>query len=437
MRKLYFIISILILSCTSQKENKESVTLDDISISYIKLALKIGQYSPDYIDAYYGPEALKLKPLDSGSVKTFPAANLLNEVNILINQIEAIDTAGRDKLEKLRHEYLRSQISSVKTYIRIKDGQNYTFDQEALALYEARPPHFSAAHFDSLLTELDKILPGKGDVSARLEEFKKQFIIPKEKLDTVFKAAVAEARKRTMNQMLLPEEENFEIEYVTDKPWSGYNWFKGNAYSLIQINTDLPIYIDRAIDLACHEGYPGHHVYHLMLEKELVEKKGWMEYSVYPLFSPQAMISEGSANYGIEVAFPGNERIEFEKTVLFPLAGLDAKKAEQYYNIEGFTKKLSYAGNEAARGYLDGKMTKEEAVAWLNKYALMSVERAKQRISFIEKYRSYVINYNLGKDLVKSYIERKGGTDENPEKRWELFEDLISTPRTPSGLREQ
>ena len=36
------------------------------------------------------------------------------------------------------------------------------------------------------------------------------------------------------------------------------------------MNTDLPIYIDRAIDLACHEGYPGHHVYNVLLEKNLV-----------------------------------------------------------------------------------------------------------------------------------------------------------------------
>src|SRR6185503_6212472 len=101
----------------------------------------------------------------------------------------------------------------------------------------------------------------------------------------------------------------------------------GNARSLIQINTDLPIFIDRAVDLAAHEGYPGHRVYNALLEQALVRGRGWPEFSVYPLFSPQSLIAEGSANYGIEVAFPGEERVNFEKTVLYPLAGLDPSKA--------------------------------------------------------------------------------------------------------------
>ena len=49
----------------------------------------------------------------------------------------------------------------------------------------------------------------------------------------------------------------FTVEYVTGKSWSGYNWYQGDYRSLIQVNTDLPIFVDRAIDLACHEGYPG------------------------------------------------------------------------------------------------------------------------------------------------------------------------------------
>jgi hypothetical protein len=160
-----------------------------------------------------------------------------------------------------------------------------------------------------------------------------------------------------------------------------------------------------------------------------------VEVSVYALFSPQSLIAEGSANFGIDVAFPGNERVEFEREVLFPLAGLDPKRAEGYYRILGLRKRLEYADNEAARQYLDGKMTKDEAIAWLIKYSLMTRSRAERRIRFIEQYRSYVINYNLGQDLVKSYVEKNGGTEDNPERRWELFHRLLSTPQTPTGLQ--
>src|SRR5207302_7941763 len=155
-----------------------------------------------------------------------------------------------------------------------------------------------------------------------------RFVIPSDRLSAVFDRAIAEGRRRTLQHVQLPAEERFTVEYVKNKPWSGYNWYQGGYRSLIQVNTDLPIYIDRAIDLACHEGYPGHHVYNALLEEHLVRDRGWVEISVYALFSPQSLIAEGTANYGIEVAFPsgerGDERLAFERDVLFPLAGLDA-----------------------------------------------------------------------------------------------------------------
>jgi hypothetical protein len=201
------------------------------------------------------------------------------------------------------------------------------------------------------------------------------------------------------------------------------------------LNTDLPIFIDRVIDLAAHEGYPGHHVYNSLLEFHLFKQKGWVEFSIFALFSPQALIAEGTANYGIEVVFTPAERIDFEREKLFPLAGLDTSKVELYYNIHELSTRFAYAGNEAARGYLDGKISAEKAVEWLIEYALMSRPRAEQRIKFFEKYRSYVINYNLGQDLVKQYIERRGSVAGNPVKRWEEFAKLLASPRLPSGLR--
>src|SRR5690606_33715446 len=135
----------------------------------------------------------------------------------------------------------------------------------------------------------------------------------------------------------------------TNKPWSGYNWYQGDAHSLIQINTDLPIYIERAIELAAHEGYPGHHVYNALLEQRLVRDRGWMEFTVYPLYSPQSLIAEGSANFGESVAFPGEERLEYARDVLFPLAGLDSTRADEYFSVIDLMDRLSYAGNVAAR----------------------------------------------------------------------------------------
>jgi hypothetical protein len=160
-----------------------------------------------------------------------------------------------------------------------------------------------------------------------------------------------------------------------------------------------------------------------------------MEFSVYPLFTPQSLISEGTANFGREVAFPTRaERMKFEKEVLFPAAGIDASRADEYYALQDLFKELDYAVNEAARRLINGEIDESAAVEWLQKYAVMEPARAEKRVKFIQRYRSYVINYNLGEDIVRRYIEKRSGTD--PAKRWTEFGKLLSSPRLPSGLRD-
>ena len=243
-------------------------------------------------------------------------------------------------------------------------------------------------------------------------------------------------RAKTLAHLALPPTESFSVEYVTGKSWSGYNWYQGRYRSLIQVNTDLPVMIDRAVDLACHEGYPGHHVYNSLLEQHLVRERGWIEYSVYPLFSPQSLIAEGTANYGVEVAFPTAERVTFEREVIFPAAGLDPAGAAAYYEVKELVDQLSYAGNEAARNYIDGKTDAKGAADMLMAWGLYSRPRAEQRVRFVDQYRSYVINYNLGQDLVKAYVERLAGTGDEA-RRWRAFSGLLSSPRLPSGLSAQ
>lgn len=435
-----FLLSVILLSSCGEKNVKQpsrelDTKMNQLAEQYVKLILKLGQFDPDYVDAYYGPE--EWKPGSTFSADSTALKHLDAETDALLDSMEAFGKYDADEMQSLRFRFLAKELLAVKTKIYMLEGGKLSFDQESKALYDAEAPHITEDYFQKILNELDKILPGNGNVTERLESFREQFIIPKDKLDKVFTAAITECRNRTLDHIKLPPNENFRVEYVNDKPWSGYNWYKGNSYSVIQVNTDLPVYIDRAVDLAAHEGYPGHHVYNSLLEKNLVRQRGWVEFSVYPLFSPQSLIAEGTANFGIEMAFPGDSRIKFEKEVLFPAAGLDSSQADEYYHVLKLLDTLNYAGNEAARNYLDSIWTKTEAVNWMQKYELMSKDRAEKRISFIDKYRSYVINYNLGKDIVKEYVERKGGTVDNTSKRWEIFEYLLSTPQTPSGLQQR
>jgi hypothetical protein len=426
-------ITMLTIASAGQKQKKDYRTaLNEVAEQYVRLILDIGQHDPDFVDAYYGPKEWQ----EAAKKMNYRLTALHDRAEAVIARVNRIRVPKKDEKHSLRKTYLQKQLGAAQTKLKMLAGTKYSFDEEAKKLYDAVPPKYPESHFTGILSKLNKALPpGKGSVQERYQQFRNQFVIPKEKLDTVFQSAIAECRARTKRFLILPENESFVVEYVTDKSWSGYNWYKGNAHSLIQVNTDFPIYIDRAVDLAAHEGYPGHHVYNVLLEHELMKKNGWIEFCIYPLFSPQSLIAEGSANYGINVVLPNAERMKFEKEILFPLAGLDAAKVEQYYSVQELFGLLSYAGNEAARGYLNGTMTKEKAVVWLTTYAMFDSARAEQRIRFIEKYRSYVINYNLGQDLVKSYVEKKSGKNPSEKKRWSVFGELISSPRLPGGLK--
>jgi len=401
---------------------------------YVKLVLAVGQHDADYVDAYYGPPEWRAAVEQNKAA----LADLATEASTLIGELEKAPTRsprrGDDELWTLRRQYLSRQLEAIKARVSMLQGTRMTFDEESRALYDAVAPQYPEAEFEKIIAQLERHLPGEGPLIDRYDRFKQDFVIPRDKLDRVFQVAIKACRDRTHTRVDLPPTESFMVEYVTGKSWGGYNWYQGNYRSLIQVNTDLPIYVERAIDLACHEGYPGHHVYNALLEQHLVRDRGWVEFTVYPLFSPQSLIAEGTANYGIEVAFSKDDRLTFERDILFPLAGIDPKRADEYYAVVDLVDKLGHAGNEAARQYLDGKITREEATSWLERYAMMPRARAEQRVRFFDQYRSYVINYNLGKDLVAIFVERRGGKT-SPSKRWREFAALLSSPRLPSGLK--
>ena len=81
---------------------------------------------------------------------------------------------------------------------------------------------------------------------------------------------------------------------------------------------------------------------------------------------------------------------------------------------------------------MNGAINRDEAIQWLMSYAMSSPDRAEQRLRFFDTYRSYVINYNLGKDMVRDYVERD---TPNQIARWEKFTKMLSTPMVPNDLK--
>jgi hypothetical protein len=405
--------------------------VDTIATDYVKAVLALGHHDPDYVDAYYGPEAWRAE-VDSLALTL---TEVREQALTARAALGALPTR-RGEPDGRRRAFLDRHLAALITRADMLLGAELSFDDESAGLYDAVAPAHPAEFYESALSELNALLPGSGPVTARLADFRADFVIPTDRLDSVFQRAITECRARTAAWMDLPADESFTVEYVTDKSWSGYNWYQGGHASVIQLNTDFPVYVDRALDLACHEGYPGHHALNVSIESHLVEARGWVEYSVYPLFSPLSLIAEGSANYGVTLTFPGEERTVFEQDVLFPAAGLDPERAAEYRRVMQLAERLAYAGNEAARGYLDGVMEAEDAVDWLTQFALMAPDRARQRLRFIEQYRSYVINYNLGRDLVAAHVETAPGAGSGDRAaEWLAFAELLREPPLPSDLR--
>ena len=410
------------------RNEKVDARMKTVPETYVKLVLALGKHDPGYVDAYYGPkewqEAVDARPPSLPEIRAGAEA--------LAAELRA--STADTELDDQRRRFLIRHLEALVARVDIVSGKKMSFDDESRALYDAVAPRIPEEHFDEISAKLASALPGDGPIAERLETFRKAFIVPRDRLDAVFRAAVDECRGRTVRRLALPAGESFTIEYVTNKPWSGYNWYKGQYRSVIQVNTDLPIYIDRALDLACHEGYPGHHAYNVLLENRLVNGRGWREMTVYPLYSPMSLIAEGTANYGVEVAFPGNERTEFEQRVLYPLAGIDPARAAEFNHVMQLLEELKHVNTQAARKRVDGELDAEATAAYLRRYGLLEADRAKKYVQFIDAMRSYVINYGHGLELVRAWITKQVGPNAPNEQRWEELERLLTTPILPSDL---
>ncbi len=426
--------AVLMAACNQQPSKTEAHEIDKLAGQYVQLALDISRYDSSFVDAYYGPDSLKATGPRSD---VFPKDTFLSKVQQLQDVLTQLTVQTTNDTILLRAKWMKAALTAFARRIKIFSGEYGSFDDESLDLYGVAAPVYPESHYQALIAQLDSVLPGKGTVPQRFQLLANRFIIPKNKLDTVFKAAIAECRKRTTQHYAIPSGEDFKLEFVTGKSWSGYNWYKGNYQSVIQINTDVQIFIDRAIDVGSHESYPGHHVYNMLLEKNLYRDKGWVEISMYPLFSPQSLIAEGSANYGIDVVFPGNDKVTFCKEVLLPLAGLDTTGISTYFQALAIRGQLNFAGNEVGRGIINKTMDSATVMHWFKDYCLYNEEYAKKRVRFVDANRSYIINYNYGMELIKNYIEKKGGGAGNPEKTWSEFGKLLSSPVLPTDLLKE
>jgi hypothetical protein len=417
------LVAVVLSGCASVGGSRD-VSIDALAHDYVRLALEIDAHESGYVDAYYGPEAWR----EAARRNPRERAALKVEADRIVAALRRLATAGGEPGQRAR--VMMANTSSARFRLDMIDGKRTPFVEEAEALFGLRPNLRPLSDFDAALARIETLLPGPGPLSERVAAFRAQYSVPDDRLDDVMHASIGECRRRTAAFIPLPAGENFSMTLVNDKSWGAYNYYKGGNQSLIEINTDLPVSIGHVLVLGCHEGYPGHHVQGIFNERNYRER-GWAEYSIMPLYVPAAPLNEGGADFGVDLAFPGDERLRFEMEVLYPLAGLEPKMAPAFETLRRATRELDGALLRISQMHLDGEIDREQAITLAQKYRLASRDVAEQSLRFDAAYRSYVINYSVGEDLVRAYVDRHGG---DQKARWAAYVRIMSMPTLPADL---
>jgi hypothetical protein len=242
-------------------------------------------------------------------------------------------------------------------------------------------------------------------------------------------AALDVCRRRTLEYIALPAGESVELSFVRYKPWSAFSRYLGHAHSLIQVNLDAPVTVDDALELACHEGYPGHHVFNTLRDASLVQQGGLPEAQVQLTFSPQSYVSEAAAAYAPRMAFSPEERMRVEREVLFPAAGLSQREAERYVLISSLVRELDSVEPAIAREYVDGRTEFVRAEQRLASEALMAHSEAV--LLYLNEYRSYMLAYTDGPRRIAASLDA-ATAEAHPDSvaaqrrvRWTSYERLM------------
>jgi len=429
MRTIFAVILALVLAAcasTSAPSAGARRTIDIAAEQWVRIALEIDTYEEGYVDAYFGPGEWR----ERARANPRTVVELTAATGHLGSVLRAVAVNDTDQQTQQRARFLIAQVDSASFRLSMIGGARASFREEAERLFAFPLVLRPLESYDAALARVEALLPGDGAAHERMAALLDRTTIPAERLRPVMERAIAECRARTAARYDLPANEAFRIEFVNGQSWGAYNWYQGGHRSLIQVNTDHPPTIASALVYGCHEGYPGHHVQGIYNERHYREN-GWVEYALAPLYGPASPLAEGAGNYGVTLAFPGDERMIFERDVLSPMAGLDPSAAMQANALFEAMSELEGVGVTIQAMFLDGEIDRERAIALLQRYELNSREGAEQSLRFAEHYRAYIINYEMGEALVRTYVERVGDA---PAERWAAFERIMTEPTLPTDL---
>jgi hypothetical protein len=388
----------------------------------VRLALAIDEHLPGYVDAYFGPAEWKVQAKQTGKL---PLTDLTKQTDQL-----ATDVSQADGLSPQRRDYLARHLTAMKMSLRLLGGEQVSLADEVEAMYDVRPNWKDEANFEEAHKLLDEVLPPGSSIQERTLEWERSLEIPLEKVKELLPMITRKLRQLTNQTFRLPEGESFTMEFVSNQPWSAYNWYLGNFRSRIDINTDLPTRVNFLPTLMAHEGYPGHHTDLTMKEKLLVQELKYYEFTVNLINAPSAVMGEGIATTALKTILTDDELEEWFREELLPAAGMAHIDAKRILAVSKAGNKMSGLAGNAAFMLHDQQKGEEEISQYLQKYGLSTEKEAKHMIRFISNplYRSYIFTYHLGYDLLEELFQHAN--------RDIYFKRIIEEPVTPGMVRQ-
>jgi hypothetical protein len=392
---------------------------------YLLLGLRFDRIEEGYVDSFTGDPALRRAVADEPPPDP---ADLARQANRLLDALPQVPT--NSEFTGMRADYVGAHLRALACAGRKFAGEAVGFVDEVrdyfdVTISKGDPESYRDAH-----RKLDEALGGTGPLAERVQAHRSAEEIPPERLGGAIEAFSSALRDRVRVEYPLPEAETIVYEIVTDKPWSGFNYYEGDYKSTVAVNADLKQQMSNLPRLVAHESYPGHHTEHCRKEAGLVERLGQIEQTIFLVNTPQCLMAEGLADLALHAAIgPGWGAWAAE---IYADLGLrfDGERAEA---VSAATTALADVRQDAALMLHDEHRDVDDVVAFLQRWLLVDESRARQMLRFLSSplWRAYTSTYVEGYRLLRGWLDARPA-DVSLTKR---FGRLLDEPLIPSALR--
>jgi len=389
---------------------------------YLLLGLRFDRVEDGYVDSFTGDPELRRVVADEPSPEP---ADLTRQAERLLAELD-----GRTDLEQSRAEFIGAHLRALACAGRKFSGQDVGFVDEVEAYFDVRiakgdPEQYRLAH-----TKLDEALGGTGSLAERMVAYRSGEELPPERLEECIHAFSSALRDRVRAEYPLPDAETITYEVVTDKPWSGFNYYLGNYTSTVAVNADLKQQMSNLPRLVAHESYPGHHTEHCRKEFGLVAGQNQAEQTIFLVNTPQCLMAEGLADLALYAAI-GPDWGGWAGEIYADLGlSFDGARAQA---VSEAAATLADVRQDAALMLHDEHRDVDDVVEFLKRWLLVNDERARQMLRFLSSplWRAYTSTYVEGYRLLRGWLEARPAEVSLTER----FGRLLDEPLIPSTLR--